>query len=155
MIDLEEAVSGSDDFPDDTASKAKSRRKNRDRSARDVSNEHKAILDVAYEHLRMLLITDKPWARGREMDRLIMQAWENACDELGLVGEQRLRPGLKERARVSVISLGSVRLPNMVDPSAVGRARAADSECRENISPAQSLREPLRLQDRQAEAKRR
>ncbi|EMD34480.1 hypothetical protein CERSUDRAFT_97736 [Gelatoporia subvermispora B] len=95
-----EAVSGSDDFPDDTASKAKSRCKNRDRSARDVSNEHKAILDVAYEHLRMLLITDKPWARGREMDRLIMQAWENACDELGLVGEQRLRPGLKERAQL-------------------------------------------------------
>ncbi|OCH92136.1 hypothetical protein OBBRIDRAFT_833609 [Obba rivulosa] len=66
----------------------------------DLPPDCKAILNIAYEHLRILLITCKPWAKGRALDDLAMQAWENACDELGLVGEQRLQPGLDERTRM-------------------------------------------------------
>ncbi|OCH85019.1 hypothetical protein OBBRIDRAFT_839274 [Obba rivulosa] len=60
------------------------RKKRPARSACHLPPDCKAILNIAYEHLRILLITRKLWAKGRALDDLAMQAWENACDELGL-----------------------------------------------------------------------
>ncbi|TFY58887.1 hypothetical protein EVJ58_g6135 [Rhodofomes roseus] len=74
---------GSHDNNDESDSEKVSRKRDRkSRSVRTVNDDRRKVTKLAYNHFKLMFITEEPWVPWHEADEYADDAWEAACVEL-------------------------------------------------------------------------